>query len=81
MIPAPKKIEAMPRSFLGPYVSFNRPTNIARKPLKNRAREEAPEIAARDQWNSSIKALKKTPYETKVPTPTAWIRKQAATIE
>jgi hypothetical protein len=44
---------------------------IPNTPLRRYARDEAPEITALDQPNSPARELKKTPYDTKVPTPTA----------
>jgi hypothetical protein len=37
-------------------------------------------MAALGQPNSSIRGLKKTPNEVKVPTPRAWMLKQMAVV-
>jgi hypothetical protein len=47
----------------GPKMSFNLPITTPKMPILKKAVDEAPEIAALDQPNSSISGLKKTPKE------------------
>ena len=46
---------------LGPNRSFNRPIKMPNKPMIKNAAEDAPDMAALDHPNVSIRGLKKTP--------------------
>ena len=80
MKPTPRKRPQTAMVKRGPYLSLNRPSNMALVPAISRPMDMVLATKERGQANSAINGLKKTPRLLKMPHPTACSKKHTPTM-